>query len=346
MKKLFLLCCLCLVGILLFGCAQQNGDKINLEKMTAGEILNVLTEQGYPMVTKVEFNEKGDPGVYPWNLDGCTSAVQWKIPDDPELGPGGGTIEVYETETLSKTRRDWEVTISSFFPANKYYLQVEKVLLHVPQSLSEQEALQYQAALQAMAQGKLPESFTEGTRVQDSNFVITPHEDGVADFIKLQNIFKSSYKDDKCYNITPAYIADNSDYMIYKYNQSCESFLMYENRIYALGTGFGGYGLTSLALADINDDGKQELYFTFSYGSGIHRSQVGYFDPARYEVIIFEDSIMDKDVELSTDRDNNLCVFSADIKITSFVEFELAKGSILYKISYINKKISLIPANN
>ncbi len=346
MKKLFILCCWCTLGILLFGCAQQKEDEIQLDEMKASEIVSVLSNLGYPVGGGKNYDDPGDTSQYPWNIPGCTSAAEFWILDGTEEGESVGVVEVYSFVEACKEQRDRAAITSSYYPAEPYYVQVDKVFLQVPKILNEQDAAQYQAALEAMAQGKLPEPYTEGTRVQDSTFVITPHEDGVAAFIKLQNIFKSSYKDDKCYNITPTYIADNSDYMIYKYNQSCESFLMFENHIYTLGTGFGGYGLTSLALADSNDDGKQELYFTFSYGSGIHRSQVGYFDPARSEVIVFEDSIMDKDIELSTDRDNNLCVFSADIKITSFIEFKLTKKDILYRVIFQNKKISLVPVNN
>lgn len=163
MKKLFLICCLCTLVILLFGCAQQNGDKIDLEKMTAGEILNVLAEQNYPMETKVEFNQRGDSNEYPWSLTGCTSAVTWLIPDGVLVSGGGGAIEVYETAGTCKMRTDSMIGLSSFSSANKYFLQVGKVFIRIPPSLTEQEALQYQAALQAMAQGKLPEPYTAGT---------------------------------------------------------------------------------------------------------------------------------------------------------------------------------------
>lgn len=159
MKRIVLIIGISIICALALGCAQQNDDKIDLEKMTAGEILNVLTEQGYPMVTKVEFNEKGDASEYPWSIEGCTSAVTWVIPDGAIVSGGSGAIEVYETSGKCKIHRDSLAGLSAFSLANKYYLQVENVLLHVPQSLSEQEALQYQAALQAMAQGKLPEPY-------------------------------------------------------------------------------------------------------------------------------------------------------------------------------------------
>lgn len=63
---------------------------------------------------------------------------------------------------------------------------------------------------------------------------------------------------------------------------------MYNGEVYSIGECFGGFGLTSLALADLNKDDVYELYYTFSCGSGLHRSQVGYFEPISKEIHIFE----------------------------------------------------------
>jgi hypothetical protein len=148
----------CCIGVL--GCAQKNGDEINFDKMSAGEILDALTEQGYPMMTKTVYKSKGNPEEYPWNNYGCISAVRWRISDDSELGSGGGAIEVYENIMACKTRRDQEAMVSSFYPAEPYYVQVKNVFLEVPQTLAEQEAVQYKAALEALALGFTPEPFT------------------------------------------------------------------------------------------------------------------------------------------------------------------------------------------
>ena len=71
---------------------------------------------------------------------------------------------------------------------------------------------------------------------------------------------------------------------------------MYNDKIYSLGSSFGGYGLTAFAVADLNKDGMREIYFTFSWGSGIYRSQIGYFDMATEEVKIFDYSNEDNDM--------------------------------------------------
>lgn len=76
--------------------------------------------------------------------------------------------------------------------------------------------------------------------------------------------FTSGYEADECYNVTPAFIADNSDYAVFKYSNSTESFILYDDEVYSIGTCVGGFGITSMALADLNKDGMYELYYTFS----------------------------------------------------------------------------------
>jgi pimeloyl-ACP methyl ester carboxylesterase len=48
-----------------------------------------------------------------------------------------------------------------------------------------------------------------------------------------------------------------------------------------LGTSFGGLGATSLCVTDLNGDGKPELLFAYSWGSGAHRACLGILRPDR-----------------------------------------------------------------
>jgi hypothetical protein len=57
-----------------------------------------------------------------------------------------------------------------------------------------------------------------------------------------------------------------------------ETFVVKRQRVFPIGKGFGGYGVNSLCVADLNGDGRPELVYSFSWGSGVHRSQVGVFD--------------------------------------------------------------------
>jgi len=59
-----------------------------------------------------------------------------------------------------------------------------------------------------------------------------------------------------------------------------ETFLITQNGIpLQLGTSEGGMGVSSLALGDTDGDGRAELYYTYSFGSGIHQSKIGVYAP-------------------------------------------------------------------
>jgi hypothetical protein len=171
---------------------------------------------------------------------------------------------------------------------------------------------------------------------------IRSSEEGVEDFLKLLGDYKRGYENEKCYNITPTFVSDNSEYKIFKFEKSCASFLQFDGLTYQLGGSFGGYGVTSLALADMNRDGQYELYFTYSYGSGIHRAQVGYFDPAQKQVLVFDKTYKKSDCILTLDSDNNLSNNRAKIHLQDFVNFDITADDELGTIKYRNNKIQYI----
>ncbi|HWQ57980.1 MAG TPA: hypothetical protein VN540_03095 [Clostridia bacterium] len=164
---------------------------------------------------------------------------------------------------------------------------------------------------------------------------IRPSDKGVEEFLALLgDAAPSMYEDDACYNITPGYIADNAEYAIFKFDQSCASFLLYDGAAYPLGEYLGGTGADSFALADMNGDREYELYFTFSWGSGFHRSQIGCFDPTTAGVTIFDAAFFSEDCMIALSGDGGLAVRHADISygaegLPFYVSFDLAAGDTL-----------------
>lgn len=179
----------------------------------------------------------------------------------------------------------------------------------------------------------------EKTNNSDSidTFGLIPTESGVDEFIAQYSVPQNEYENDELYNITPQEITDKYGFRIFKYSQNCETFLEYNGNVYILGTGFGGNGTTSFAVTDLNNDGNIEIYFTYSWGSGMHHSQVGYFDTATLKEIDFDYSGWD-DMVLTVNN-GHLEAYTADWNIKSFVYIEATPKDKVGEISVENGNI-------
>ena len=172
-------------------------------------------------------------------------------------------------------------------------------------------------------------------------FQLSPSTDDVDDFLTLLGEYESGYESDICYNVTPKEIQEKYSFKIFKFDTSCNSFLECEGKIYPLGTGFGGLGATSFAITDLNGDSAVELYFTYSSGSGLHRSQAGYFDTASGEMSELDFIHYNNDSVLGADG-QTLCLYDAQCNIRSFVDIELSAGEKLASISCESGKITAV----
>lgn len=193
----------------------------------------------------------------------------------------------------------------------------------------------------------LPKNETHSIKAATSELRLLPSDNLVESFLGKNKNFKSGYEKDDCFNITPDFITNNSQFTIFKYNSSTASFLMFDNEIYILGEYFGGYGVTSMALADLDEDNQYEFYFTFSWGSGIHRSQAGYYNPASKKVVIFDYSYNDKELMLTTNKAGELLVNEANIESGgSFVDFTIKPAKVIGSISLEKETVTLNVADN
>lgn len=194
--------------------------------------------------------------------------------------------------------------------------------------------------------GKQEEQGNCGQNGQESSvsvvtFQMVPSSDGVEDFLRI--LGRHGEEDSgQCYNVTPEGIAEQYGLAVFKFDKFCDSFLLYDGEVYPLGEWFGGFGVTSFAVADLNEDGKTELYFTYSWGSGIPRSQVGYFDTANQETVLFDFSNMFGEAVLAADDDGTLCVYRADFQVHSFVDIALTAEDKIATLLFDSEKISLV----
>ena len=52
------------------------------------------------------------------------------------------------------------------------------------------------------------------------------------------------------------------------------TYLLFDGSVEPLGESFGGHGVMSCCVTDLDADGSPELVYSYSWGSGIHRSQL------------------------------------------------------------------------
>ncbi len=122
-------------------------------------------------------------------------------------------------------------------------------------------------------------------------------KDSVEEFVSLlENIepsgLISGYKFDEetCYNVTPPEVAAETNMKIFKFSDSCASFVMIDNEVYPLCEFFGGYGFVNAIPCDFDNDGNKDLFVASSWGSGLHRSVISVFNSVSKESTILYDT--------------------------------------------------------
>ncbi|MDE6787867.1 MAG: hypothetical protein K2J47_00915 [Ruminococcus sp.] len=178
-------------------------------------------------------------------------------------------------------------------------------------------------------------------------FQITPSTDGVDEFMELHHEKYGHNGSGNCYNVTPKEITDKYGLCIFKFDGDGggtiygEGFLLYENEIYPIGCSFGGWGLTSFAVTDTDHNGSNELYFTYSCGSGIHRSALSYFDMQSKDIIYFDYEYWDYDMILS-DKNGMLSICHAEEEFTAEAGIEFKAGEEIGRIGFVDDEIQLM----
>lgn len=86
---------------------------------------------------------------------------------------------------------------------------------------------------------------------------------------------------------------------IFKELKNFTTYVLRDDRLFELGTGFGGMGVESVQSFSLNGGKTADaLLFTYSSGSGIHRSQIGYYDFQTEKEYTFPLSYVDADCTL------------------------------------------------
>ncbi len=170
-------------------------------------------------------------------------------------------------------------------------------------------------------------------------------QEGVKGFLALlKDRGPQMYESDTCYNITPDEIAKATGYRVFKFDKSCASYLLFENEIYPLGEWLGGLGVVSMAAADLDADGLQELYFTYSFGSGLHRAHADYFDPVRKQAVALSSAMLDIDMIVLKNKTGGLSLYEAAFPFSGdFVDYKALGTKHIADITNQNGRITLEP---
>ena len=108
----------------------------------------------------------------------------------------------------------------------------------------------------------------------------------------LENFFSAMGGDltreqqNECVEITPAAVSEETDWRIFTL-QNQYSFMLAGGEVHTLCCYWGGWGVTSALPWDYDKNGVIDLLYTYSWGSGMHRSHVSLFDmTAKKEIML------------------------------------------------------------
>ena len=164
-------------------------------------------------------------------------------------------------------------------------------------------------------------------------------KESIEEFISLLKDFEPSglidgckIEKDNCFDVTPPQVATETDMKIFKFSDSCASYVMLYNEIYPLCEWFGGYGFVNAVPCDFDGDGNKDLLVASSWGSGMHRSVISVFNSVTKESldIIDTSDASNPDIDLIVEsvetETKSECyqVYSAEIIINDEVNYNLA----------------------
>ena len=136
-------------------------------------------------------------------------------------------------------------------------------------------------------------STPSGTQILSTN----ASKDSVDEFLTLLGDIEpdgiiSGYRFDAehCYNVTPEQVAAETDMKVFKFSDSCASYVMLDKEVYLLCDFFGGYGFVNAVPCDFDGDGNKDLLVASSWGSGLHRSIISVFNSVTKESTVLYDT--------------------------------------------------------
>jgi hypothetical protein len=151
----------------------------------------------------------------------------------------------------------------------------------------------------------------------------------------------------KCYTIyeiTPPSVRAEIKCQLFKVNSTCETYLIYNSKVYHIGLGFGGMGLISIETCDFDGNNQKDLIYTFSWGSGLHRSHIGIFNFSNEheEWLDFKQPNEDIMLEKVSDDDFNVHIAKLYYEELEYTHLKPSKQEKIADVKAVNGKIGIV----
>ncbi len=251
------------------------------------------------------------------------------------------------TDMMLSVSKDGKLSIGT---ATVEHSDTSEDVFYTPKPLAHLGTIVCEDGVISVKEPETHEETTEDTSIELDSSIVTfglePSRDGVSEFWLKLNA-KNKPAEAGFYNITPDGIKERYGFELFKEKDNCETYLLYEDEIHNIGVGFGGFGVVSFAVADKNADGEYELYYTYSWGSGMHRSHIAYFDFASKEQTELDYVLANYDMTLAVTEQGWLGFYKAEIELANseadpFVTLKAIPVDAIGRISFEHDKIQTI----
>lgn len=176
MKRKFTLVVLsAVVMVLLAGCSSGSGGsaaavetkpKVDVTKMSAGDIVQTFVDAGFPVGTVTVYTAETDENSLLGRPNQYTSKAKFTDTRTSEPAAGsatentaGGTIEVFNNEADAQARYDYIQPITKNAMFSQYLYLYKNVFLRIDGALTPDQAAQYETAFKSLQNGNLPDQF-------------------------------------------------------------------------------------------------------------------------------------------------------------------------------------------
>lgn len=167
------------------------------------------------------------------------------------------------------------------------------------------------------------------------------NKDYVSEFMTALNSFEIYFSDElkevNCYNVTPESVSEVTDIKIFKFSDTCASFVFIDNEVFSVCNSFGGYGFINAVPWDYDNDGNIDLLVASSWGSGVHRSEISVFNTKTKEYIAIYNN-MSSYVNPCSDLfvADDFKVYSCNINGNNYANLSIAPYDFIGTVSNIN----------